>query len=146
MRDVLNRFFAMSVLFCASLGTPSVFAEEVSNEIIIRPVVLEFGEDVISQLQEVVVGEIELLRTDPILETMTFRIPSQNICEYDCVTEIIEEAIQNGEVLWYESNYVGGQTGSLWVSGIGVDADGYRRQYAHQPPRKAHANMYHVGQ
>ena len=127
---------------CASAGMHPAFAQDeeippewvVPNEIIIRPVVIEDGESVISQLEEVVVGEIVLLRTDPIMETMTFRIPSQNICEYDCVTEILQEAIVNGELIWTEANLVaenvGGQTGSLWVSGVGVDAEGYGEQYA----------------
>ena len=79
MRDVLNRFFAMSVLFCASLGTPSVFADEVPNEIVIRPVVLEFGEDVISKLEEVVVGEIELLRGEVTRRSQVSRMTSNAI-------------------------------------------------------------------
>ena len=137
MRDVLKSFLAVPVLVCASIGAQSVFAEDdgvVSNEYVIQPVVLEEGTDVISRLEEVVVGEIEILRTDPILQTITFRLPSQNICDYDCVAEILQEAIRNGELVWSEANLVvdnvGGQTGSLWVSGVGVDVEGYGEQYA----------------
>ena len=135
MRDIRNIFLALSVLVCASIGSPPAAAgDDDSYDIIIRYRFAEDGEDLISRLQKVVIGEIELLRDDPILQTMTFRIPSQNICEYDCVAEIIDEAILNGWVIWTELDLVvdsvGGQTGSLWVSGVGVDAEGYRDQYA----------------
>lgn len=51
------------------------------------------------------------------------------------VRQLLDDT-QSGEdeVLWIEPNLivesVGGQTGSLWVSGLGIDATGYRGQYA----------------
>lgn len=51
------------------------------------------------------------------------------------VRQLLDDT-ENGEdeVLWIEPNLivesVGGQTGSLWVSGLGIDADGYHNQYA----------------
>ncbi|MCP4833895.1 MAG: S8 family serine peptidase [Phycisphaera sp.] len=49
------------------------------------------------------------------------------------VREVLDEALSNGLVGWAEPNLymdsIGGQTGSLWVSGPGIDANGYQNQY-----------------
>ncbi len=51
------------------------------------------------------------------------------------IREIIDETVgTDDEVSWVEPNLivetVGGQTGSLWVSGLGIDATGFNQQFA----------------
>jgi subtilisin family serine protease len=66
---------------------------------------------------------------------MTFHIPSEHIGDNpDVVQNILDAAVETGELIWAEPNRVvknyEGQTGSLWVSGFGIDAEGYADQYA----------------
>jgi subtilisin family serine protease len=55
--------------------------------------------------------------------------------EASVIREIIDETVgTDDEVSWVEPNLivetVGGQTGSLWVSGLGIDAAGFNQQFA----------------
>ena len=51
----------------------------------------------------------------------------------DAINEIFSGAEDDGSIIWNEPNRIidaHGQTGSLWVSGLGIDATSYRDQYA----------------
>lgn len=143
MRDSVNRLLALPVLIIASMAAQPAVAQGddippewlVPNEIILRPAPLSEGESVLKQLQAVLVGEIVLLRNDRVLGTKTYRLPDEHIGDNpNVVRDILDAGEESGELVYWERNLVvdnvGGQTGSLWVSGIGVNAEGYQSQYA----------------
>ena len=108
----------------------------VPGEILIKPNFTSSVDDVVERLEEVVgEGLVEILRSNPELGTYTIGIPilppTDEAIE---MREIFDAAVDEQELEWAEPNLimgnVGGQTGSLWVSGVGIDADGYANQYA----------------
>ena len=144
MRNHMPRLHAKEMILGMSIIASPVVAQYddtppewvMPNEIILRPAPLTEGEGVLEQLSEVLVGEIVLLRNDRVLGTKTYRLPPHHIGDTnDLVREILDAGEASGELVYWEQNLVvdnvGGQTGSLWVSGFGVDAQGYARQYAH---------------
>ena len=60
-----------------------------------------------------------------------FDIPPQDTDE---IEQRIQDAIDDGQLEWGEANLTvdnaNGQTDSLWVSGLGIDENGFRNQYA----------------
>mgnify|MGYP003339000851 CR=1 FL=1 len=60
-----------------------------------------------------------------------FDVPPE---DYSAIQQRIQDAIKNGGLDWGEANLTvdtaSGQTDSLWVSGLGIDANGFKNQYA----------------
>lgn len=122
----------------------------IPDEIVIKPALVRYGEDVLTRLAEVLVGEIVLLRNDRVLNTKTYRLPSIQIGENpNAVWDILDDAVESGELVWSENNLVvenvGGQTGSLWVSGMGMANDQFASQYAHDMLGLDHAHQRSTG-
>lgn len=66
--------------------------------------------------------------------TIKFPVPA-NDDESDAIEEIFIGETDSGQVIWSEPNRVinaHGQTGSLWVSGMDINATSYQSQYAVQ--------------
>ena len=108
----------------------------VPGEIIIKPVLTSSVDNIVDRLEDIVgQGLVQVLRSEDQLGYYTIGIPilppTDEAIE---MREIFDQAIEDGELSWAEPNLVvddvGGQTGSLWVSGIGIDAGGYANQYA----------------
>lgn len=60
-------------------------------------------------------------------------IPPENQDRQDEINQVFEDAESSGQIIWSEQNRVinaHGQTGSLWVSGVDINAASYSDQYA----------------
>lgn len=135
----MRRLFAISAILGAAILGRSAVAQSgvILNEIVIKAALVRYGEDVLTRLEEVLVGEIVLLRNDRILGTKTYRLPPMHIGDNpNVVWDILDDAVASGELVWSENNFVvenvGGQTGSLWVSGLGMNNEQFTSQYARE--------------
>jgi subtilisin family serine protease len=137
----MRRLLAISAILGSAIFGRSAVAQSgaIPDQIVLKAALVKYGEDVLTRLEEVVVGEIVLLRNDRILGTKTYRLPPMNIGENpNVVWDILDDAVASGELLWQERNFfvdlerVGGQTGSLWVSGLGMNNEQFASQYARE--------------
>ena len=139
----MKRFSAIPIIIGLSASAQPALAQydevpaewQVAGEILIKPTFTTPVDSIIGRLEEVVgQGLVEILRSNEQLGTYTIGIPilppTDEAIE---MREIFDQAVEDEEAEWVEPNMigkVGGQTGSLWVSGVGIDADGYANQYA----------------
>lgn len=108
----------------------------VPGEILIKPTFTSAVDDIVDELEEIVgPGLVDVLRIEDQLGYYPISIPilppTDEAVE---MREVLDQAIEDGPAIWVEPNLVvgdvGGQTGSLWASGIGIDAHGHANQYA----------------
>jgi len=140
----MKRFSAIPIIIGLSASAQPALAQydevpaewQVAGEILVKPTFTTSVESLVDRLEEVVgQGLVEILRSNSQLGTYTIGIPifppTDEAIE---LRQIFDAAVNDAELEWAEPNMfmgnVGGQTGSLWVSGAGIDAEGYANQYA----------------
>lgn len=79
-------------------------------------------------------GTVSIVNQANRLQIYTVKFPPPQTDEAeDVVQNIFADEQDSGQIIWNEPNRLinaHGQTGSLWVSGLGIDAASYQSQYA----------------
>ena len=140
----MNRFLHAATILGISAVTQPVLAqyEEIPEDLLVAGEIMvkSFTEDavvgVVQDMENILgPGMVSIIRSQDILDLYTIGTPV--VIPVDASTQlrdILDDAVSDGVLGWSEPNLVvenvGGQTGSLWVSGLGIDADGYAEQFA----------------
>ena len=110
--------------------------EAVSSEIVIKTE-SNFSLDVLLARLWDVMGEenVEVFRAQDEIDVYTIRFLTEPTSEQAVdLRAILDGSVDDGTINWAEPNIfldsVGGQTDSLWVSGLGIDREGYEDQFA----------------
>lgn len=140
-----------------ALATPAIAqSDELSGEPIPGQVIVHtFDQDAIADL----LNQIEqgtgndtasILNSIPRLGLYTIQFPPPLTDEaQDDIDEIFDDAQSSGDILWSEQNRelnAHGQTGSLWVSGVDINAASYQDQYALDIIDTDSGHAYSLGQ
>lgn len=140
----MNRFLHAATILGISAVTQPVLAqyEEIPEDLLVAGEIMvkSFTEDavigVVQDMEDILgPGMVSIIRSQDILDLYTIGTPV--VIPVDASTqlrEILDDAVSEGVLGWSEPNLVvenvGGQTGSLWVSGLGIDRNGYDEQFA----------------
>ncbi|MFM1832205.1 MAG: hypothetical protein RLZZ461_521 [Planctomycetota bacterium] len=109
----------------------------VDGEVILQATSDEAVDRLITSLRSEFPGEsIRLLSNNTELALYTISIPiPQTDADSSLLRQIIDDSVNSGDMLWAEPTMIvdvdglGGQTGSLWVSGLDINENSYRNQY-----------------
>ncbi len=135
--------FAATTLL--SSGASAQFGDEIPQEsmvpgqVLIRAVGQNAILRIVSQIEDVVdtaANPVEYQQVNASLGlwSITVGLPLSDEEIFEIRAILDDATTTDSEVGWYEPNIyvdvVGGQTGSLWVSGLGIDGGGFKDQFA----------------
>lgn len=134
--SMLTALFA--ALLCASaIAQNGIDGEPIPGQMVVQISAPESGalDDLIQDI-EAITGEdtVAVVNTASRLKIYTIKFPVPNSdYEQEAIDDIFSGSEDSGNIVWYEANRlinVHGQTGSLWVSGVDINATSYQSQYA----------------
>lgn len=132
------RYLLVSALFASSAIAQwdDVPAAQVDGLTVLHAQSPAAVDDLISSLEDVL-GEntVSVVRSIPNIGAYTIQYPPELPADTaESVREIFDGMVEDGDLYFGEPVLVvdsaSGQTDSLWVSGMGIDRDGYLEQYA----------------
>lgn len=112
-----------------------VTAELVAGQVVVYEDTDDALESLIVAMNEITDGGCSLVQEIPQLQVYTIQFPLDLTPPISVeLRALFEDYVVDGSLYWAIPNLLAdsgeGQTGSLWVSGIGIDLDGFTNQYA----------------
>lgn len=117
-------------------GDEPIKSQPIPGQSVIKVTAPDAVDDLIDDIDDISgTDSTTVLNSIPSLNIYTLSYPPDLPAEdTQAIRQKIDDSVDDGALEWGEANLAvdlaSGQTDSLWVSGLGIDADGFKDQYA----------------